>query len=185
MNERTIPIVKSIMLILFVSFFSGCGEETDDTKPDPTLPILTTTTISDIRSRIAVSGGNITSDGGADITARGVCWSISASPTTSDTKSSNGPGAGIFTSNITSLITGTTYYVRAYATNSVGTAYGNELSFTTAACGTTVTDIDANTYNVVSIGNQCWLKENLKTGHYKNGDPIPTGLSSSAWSTTT
>ncbi len=79
----------------------------------------------------AVSGGNVTSDGGAAVTARGVCWSTNHNPTTADSKTVDGSGTGAFTSNLNGLIAGTTYYIRAYATNSAGTAYGDEVSFTT------------------------------------------------------
>jgi hypothetical protein len=79
-----------------------------------------------------MSGGNITSDGGASITARGVVWSTAQNPTIAlSTKTSNGTGVGNFVSNISGLTPNTTYYVRAYATNSMGTAYGNEITFTT------------------------------------------------------
>ena len=96
-----------------------------------TLPTLTTTTASNVLTTTATSGGVISADGGASVTARGVCWSTSASPTTSDPKTTNGTGIGTFTSNITGLTTGTTYHVRSYATNSVGTAYGTDKTFTT------------------------------------------------------
>lgn len=93
---------------------------------------LTTAAVSSITGTTAVSGGNIISDGGADVTARGVCWSTSENPTINlTTKTSDGIGIGSFTSNITDLTPGTTYYVRAYATNSVGTSYGEQKSFAT------------------------------------------------------
>jgi uncharacterized protein (TIGR02145 family) len=96
----------------------------------------------------------------------------------------------VFTTNLIGLTHSTTYYVRAYATNSVGTAYGNEVSFTTLSastftCGTsTVSDVDNNTYNTVQIGNQCWTQSNLKVSKYRNGDNIPTGLSDVQWGST-
>lgn len=97
------------------------------------IPTLTTTSVSSITSSTASSGGNISNDGGASIAARGICWSTSHNPTISDSKTSNGTGIGNFASSITGLTVNTTYYVRAYATNSAGTAYGNEVSFTTKA----------------------------------------------------
>lgn len=102
-------------------------------------PQLTTTAISSITGTTATSGGNITYNGGAAVTARGVCWSTNPSPTLSNSYTSDGSGTGSFTSNLTGLSLGTTYYVRAYATNAVGTTYGNELSFTTAALPTVAT----------------------------------------------
>ncbi|MCX6253694.1 MAG: DUF1566 domain-containing protein [Bacteroidia bacterium] len=95
------------------------------------VPTLTTTPITEITQTTATSGGNITNDGGASVTARGVCWNTSASPTITNNKTSDGTGAGIFSSSLTGLTANMTYYVRAYATNSAGTAYGNELTFTT------------------------------------------------------
>jgi uncharacterized protein (TIGR02145 family) len=93
-------------------------------------------------------------------------------------------------STLTGLTPSTTYTVRAYATNSVGTAYGNEISFSTntsngfSSCGG-VADLDGNTYNTVQIGTQCWTQSNLKVSKYRNGDNIPTGLNNSAWGSTT
>ena len=95
----------------------------------PSLPTVTTTTYSSLTSTTATSGGNITADGGSTVTERGVCWATSSFPEITDNKTSDGSGTGTFTSNITGLLTHTTYYARAYATNSAGTAYGNEISF--------------------------------------------------------
>lgn len=92
------------------------------------IPSISTSTISNITSSTATCGGTISSDGGVPVTSRGVCWSLFQSPTTSDNKTLDGSGAGTFTSSITGLISGTTYYIRAYATNSAGTAYGNEIT---------------------------------------------------------
>ncbi len=96
-------------------------------------PTLTTTAISNNSSSAATSGGNISSDGGGVITSKGVCWSTSSNPTITNSKTNDGTGTGVFTSNITSLLPKTLYYVRAYATNSVGTAYGNQVSFTSGS----------------------------------------------------
>ncbi len=96
-------------------------------------PTVITTAISGIMSTSAVSGGNVTADGYSAVTARGVCWDVATNPTVAlPTKTSNGTGTGIFVSNITGLTLGVTYYVRAYATNVVGTSYGAEFSFTTS-----------------------------------------------------
>lgn len=96
------------------------------------IPSLATTTPSSITGYTAISGGNITSEGGSTVSARGICYLTSPNPTISNNVVASGSGAGIFTSNLTGLIPNTTYYVRAYATNIVGTAYGNEVSFTTS-----------------------------------------------------
>ena len=109
------------------------GEITFTTEqiPDPESPIVTTADVTDITQTTAVSGGNVTDDGGATVTARGVCWSTSQNPTVSDNHTSDGNGTGSFTSNLTNLTANTTYYVRAYATNENGTSYGEQKSFTT------------------------------------------------------
>ena len=97
-----------------------------------TLPTVTTSTVTSIMPTTANSGGNITSDGGASVTARGVVWNTSQNPTIAlSTKTIDGTGTGNFSSAISGLTANTTYYLRAYATNSVGTAYGNEITFTT------------------------------------------------------
>jgi hypothetical protein len=103
------------------------------TKAQAKLPTLTTTVATLVTATTATSGGNIVSDGGATITSKGVCWSTNQNPTISSTKTSNGTGTGTFTSSITELSPNSIYYVRAYATNSAGTAYGNQVSFTTAS----------------------------------------------------
>ena len=104
-----------------------------------TTPTVTTDTVTSITTGSASSGGTITSDGGSAVTARGVCWSTSENPSTGDSCTSDGTGTGSFTSSITGLNPGTTYYVRAYATNLVGTAYGTDIPFTTASPITTPT----------------------------------------------
>ncbi len=95
-----------------------------------TLADVQTAAVSDITGTSAVGGGNISDDGGAEVTARGVCWSTSSNPTVSDDLTVDGSGTGEFNSGIAGLTEGTAYYVRAYATNSEGTAYGIEMSFT-------------------------------------------------------
>ena len=90
------------------------------------------TTSATARSRRrAPAGGNVTSDGGASVTERGVCWSLTANPTISDSHTHDGSGTGGYTSSLTGLTPGEIYHVRAYATNSSGTGYGNDISFTT------------------------------------------------------
>jgi uncharacterized protein (TIGR02145 family) len=167
-----------------------------DTFSIVSAPTLTTTAITSITTTSSTSGGNITSVGGASITARGVVWSTSINPTISvTTKTADGTGTGSFSSTLTNLTPKTTYFVRAYATNSAGTGYGNEISFITSdstivmgiPCpGTpTVKDIDENTYNTVQIGTQCWTKENLRVTKYRDGNQIPLVTVQSVWSNLT
>jgi starch-binding outer membrane protein SusE/F len=106
------------------------GDEVTFTT-SPVVPTLTTTAITLITGTTATGGGNVTVEGGSSVTARGVCYGTNHNPTVSDSKTSDGVGTGAFTSSLTGLAGLTTYYVRAYATNTVGTGYGPEVSFTT------------------------------------------------------
>jgi uncharacterized protein (TIGR02145 family) len=133
------------------------------------------------QSITASSGGNITDNGGSTVTARGVVWNTTGTPTISNSRTTDGSSTGSYVSNMTALSPSTTYYVRAYATNSTGTAYGNQQTFTTTATSQTVTDIDGNTYNTVQIGTQVWMSENLKTSRYRNGGSIPYVVGNSDW----
>ena len=144
------------------------------------LLMVTTSSVTNITTISAISGGNVTYNGNASVIMRGMCWSTLPSPTVSDAHTTEGGGTGVFTSNITGLEEGSTYYLRAYAINSTDTAYGAEVRFTTLVSdiandgqpcpgNATVTDIDGNVYNTVRIGNQCWMKENLRTTHYSDG----------------
>ncbi len=130
--------MKKIFLYLIpvLVLISSCRKD-DDVAPTPVPKLpqgVSTTAISQITGNSAVSGGSITTDGGASITARGVVWSTTTTPTiTLTTKTTDGTGAGQFSSTLDGLVPGTLYYVRAYATNSVGTTYGDEKTLTTTA----------------------------------------------------
>ncbi|WP_396157800.1 fibrobacter succinogenes major paralogous domain-containing protein [Flavobacterium sp.] len=173
---------QQILISLSFLFIYGCSSSSDSNNTAD-LPTLTTVEVSSITTATAVSGGVISSDGGASILERGVCWSTSANPNVSlTTKTTDGTGIGTFTSNISGLAANITYYVRAYATNSVGTAYGTMVSFTTS---NPLTDIDGNTYQLVTICDQTWTKTNLNVSKYKNGDVIPQVTNPSAWANLT
>jgi uncharacterized protein (TIGR02145 family) len=155
------------------------------------LPTVTTASASTVATTTAVIGGNISSDGGASISARGVCWSTNFEPTISlTTKTADGVGSGNFSSNLTGLTPNTTYYVRAYATNNVGTSYGNEVIIKTQVGGIifnpsltygSVSDIEGNMYRTISIGSQVWMAENLKTTKYNDGTAIPLFQDNAVW----
>jgi uncharacterized protein (TIGR02145 family) len=269
--KKTVKIFSVIFILIVIS---SC-------KKKPDAPSLTTKTITEITTISAISGGEISDDGGASIISKGVCWNISDKPTIADFKTTDGSGSGSFISNITLLIPSTTYFVRTYATNSVGISYGSTVSFktlgdkpapvsanatdilttsatlngtvnpnslsttvsfeygltttygntstavqsplngsvinnvTTALTGlnpgkvyhfrikaenalgvrlsddllfTTlgpVTDVDGNVYQVVTIGTQVWMSENLSTTKYNNGSDIPLVSDPIDWSNLT
>ena len=107
-----------------------------DTPEEPVeikVPTVTTNNITDIHANFATCGGNVTSDGGATVTERGVCWSTSQNPTVNDNKTNNGSGTDSYTSELSNLASQTTYYVRAYAVNKAGVSYGDEKIFTTTS----------------------------------------------------
>ncbi|MCJ7685185.1 MAG: hypothetical protein MUO68_12910, partial [Desulfobacteraceae bacterium] len=118
------------------------------------IPTVATTAVTAITSSSASSGGNVTSEGGAEVTARGVCWSTNPDPTIADSKTTNGTGIGSYSSSLSGLSPGTTYFVRAYATNIAGTAYGEELNFKTAPVLPTLTTtaVTSITYNSAVSG---------------------------------
>ena len=107
------------------------GEEKSFTTVEIVLPTVTTNAVTNIKATTATCGGYVSSDGNGTVTARGICWSTKPNPTISDSKTTDGSGTGSFTSYMSGLKDGTTYYVRAYATNEKGTSYGEEVSFTT------------------------------------------------------
>jgi uncharacterized protein (TIGR02145 family) len=265
--KKILRIVGAILIIQLIH--SCCKEER---------PTLTTATVINITGNTALCGGTITDEGSGTVISRGVCWSTAITPTLADSKTVDGAGAGTFASNITGLNGATTYYVRAYATNKVGTGFGMTMSFTTLGqaptastesatnitttsaklngkakanyLSTTVTfeygttmsygqtvspeqnqitgntfnnvsadifgltpgtiyhfrmktmnslgtvfgndltfttvpstllDEDGNTYNVISIGIQVWMAENLKTTKYKDGTSIPNVIDNTTW----
>jgi hypothetical protein len=98
----------------------------------PSVPVISTAPLFLLTSTSASCGGIISDNGGAVVTARGVCWSKSQNPTIADSKTSNGTGSGNFSSTLTGLDANTTYYLRAYATNSAGVGYSSQISFITA-----------------------------------------------------
>ena len=154
------------------------------------IPTISTAPVSNIGYFSATSGGNISDDGGAEITARGIVWNTSPNPTTANNSISDntGSGTGNFTCNLTGLTASATYYVRSYAINSAGTAYGDQREFSALSISNPGAGVSYNgyTYSSVVLDNgQEWMAENLRTANYRNGDPIETGLSDYYWGATT
>jgi uncharacterized protein (TIGR02145 family) len=165
-----------IHFTIFIFFFSFVIMLTGCEKTKLVLATITTIPVSQISYHIAVSGGEITDDGGASILEKGLVWNTIQEPTLEAKQgfTTEGGGLGTFSTTISGLAINTKYCVRAYATNSVGTTYGNQVNFTTK---NGEIDIDGNEYNIVQIGTQIWLKENLKTTKYRNGNLIGTTTS--------
>jgi uncharacterized protein (TIGR02145 family) len=158
------------------------GTASSAQKGGSTSPTVTTNAASFLTSATATSGGTVsTGGGGSNVTERGVCYNTSPDPTISNSKIISGSAAGSFTCVLSGLTGSTTYYVRAYATKSTGTTYGNQVSFTTLQHYGTVTDIDGNVYSTINIGGQVWLRSNLKTTRYRDGSAINLVTDDATW----
>ena len=153
----------------------------DSFNTSPLVPIIATDPVASITKTTAVSGGNISSDGGSAITARGIVWNKTGSPSplvgTDSIRTDASMAIGLYTLNLGNLNSGITYYVRAYATNAVGTAYGNTLTFTTQP----VLDTIGNQYTTITINGKEWFKENLKTTKYATGTDILNVTENASW----
>ena len=119
---------KLVVFIISVVLLVSC-------QKDKNLPVLSTVPVVYNYGNTAETGGVISSDGGSDITLRGVCWSTAPNPTIDDDTTINGSGTGNFSSIILNLAFSSNIYIRAYATNSNGTGYGNEINITTDRIG--------------------------------------------------
>jgi|GEM_PF-854969 len=150
---------------------------------DPELPTVITSEPSNITSNSSLVGGNVTNDGGSDVSEKGIYWSTEPNPETTGQQMPIGSGTGEFSSLLTGLESETTYYVKAYATSVLGSGFGEEFSFTTLdeTGPGTVTDYDGNIYQTVTIGGREWMAENLRVTHYNNGDPIPNVEAGEEW----
>lgn len=139
-----------VFLLIILATLNNCKKE------EKNLPALITLAVSGITTNSALLGGFITDDGGAEVIARGVCWGMEPNPEISDSKTINGKGIGTFISSLRGLNPNTLYYARAYATNSEGTAYGNEVQFTTipAVAATVVTKIIYISFYDAAVGGQ-------------------------------
>ncbi|MBK9359169.1 MAG: hypothetical protein IPN08_17625 [Bacteroidales bacterium] len=175
MKKRTYLKIYLIPLgYLMLITMIGCAKDKES------VPELTTSPVTYVSEPSVTFSGTVTSDGGAAVTERGICWSTSHNPSTSDEKIPNGTGTGSYTCTLAGLLTNTPYFVRAYAINSSGTGYGPEMAFRTWN-DEIATDIDGNVYHTVTVGSQIWLVENLKVTHYRNGDPVELVTDNAAW----
>jgi uncharacterized protein (TIGR02145 family) len=170
------------VMMAALSTFSGCEDEK--------VPQLGTSEVTNITSKSAESGGNTIDDNGRAIIARGVCWGLENDPTIEDKRTTDGVGTESYSSTLFGLNGSKTYYVRAYATNKIGTGYGNEISFQTAPSKTnfaewitygTVADQEGNSYRTVKIGEQTWMAENLRATKYQDGSPIQNITDLNKW----
>ena len=180
--------VTTGIVTTFLVLFS-CSERIWDNPNDPgsdnynggeQIGSVITAEASRITTSSAVLGGNVTSDGNASITERGIVYSTSQNPTMENNKVVIGSGKGIFSTTVSGLTANTTYYVRAYSTNKIGTSFGFEVSFKTYFAE--VTDIEGNSYPTIKIGEQIWMAENLKTTKYIDGTTIPNVTDNTIWS---
>ncbi len=187
--------MKSLMFLsatlIMLLFVNSCKDD----EPVKTIPEITTENISDITESSATCNANISDNGGTTVSIRGFVWDTNTDPGLEENLdfSENSSGTGFFSNDLENLNYNTTYYVKAYATNEIGTAYGEELEFTTSdltwngiSCTDceTVTDIDGNEYRTVSIGDQCWLVENLKTTKLNDGTDLTNITANGEWTNT-
>ncbi len=148
----------SAVMSLAVTWLCSCSDDKSAGPSQPTVPAVTTATVSAVTQTTAQCGGTVTSDGGAAVTERGVCWSASTVPTTANSKATSGTGIGSYTGSLTGLTSGTKYYVRAYATNDAGTGYGVTDSLTTLSLLQTTSSFDTDA--------EGWIKHGEGTLYY-------------------
>jgi uncharacterized protein (TIGR02145 family) len=173
---KKIPVLLCLLIPeLILVTLQGCRKEVSIAIPD-----VVTAPLINLTSESAQTGGNVISDGGAAVLARGVCWAITIHPTVTEDHTDNGTGKGNFLSYVDGLNAGIDYYIRAYATNSAGTAYGKEIIFRPP-----LTDIDGNMYNTTIIGDQVWMAANLSTTKYNDGTDIPEVDDNTEWTSIT
>jgi len=144
MNFKQILLLLPSIFATLMFIASSCSKKEETKTPEITVPMVTTAPVTAITQISAESGGAVISDGGSPVTAKGICWSTVQHPTIDDPKTSDGTGTGDFNSTMTGLVANTPYFLRAWATNSKGTNYGNELTFVTLKSITANFTVDKN-----------------------------------------
>ncbi|MEN6501108.1 MAG: fibrobacter succinogenes major paralogous domain-containing protein [Tenuifilaceae bacterium] len=176
--KTTEQLFKGSIILLGLLFIlvSSCKEDSD--TPTQIIPVISTSEIFSLSSNAVTIKSSLSSDGLSELETQGICWGSMPSPTVDNSKVVGDLSNGIMFGRIEGLTPNTKYYARAFATNKAGTGYGSEIVFTT---NNTVTDIDGNVYNTVTIGTQVWLAENLKTTKYNDDTDIPLMNENSSW----
>jgi uncharacterized protein (TIGR02145 family) len=175
MNRKYI-VLHLFVSMLFVIITTNC-------KKDIKTPTILTTDVKNITTSTADFGGEIIDSASSTIIELGFCWSTKCSPTIENDKLKAKINTNVFKAHIEGLIPQSTYYVRAFITNSEGTYYGEEKTFTTL--DSIVTDIEGNKYRTVTIGSQIWTAENLKTTKLNDGTDIPNITDGFIWNVST
>ena len=139
-----------ILLSLAMTHFSCQKEISSQLSNSDTLPVVVTNSITSIADSTATGEGEVISDGGSTVIARGLCWGTTQNPSLSDNHSTNGTGTGLFVHTMTGLSPSTQYHIRAYATNSAGTAYGADSVFTTSSSSAILPTISTTTATLIT-----------------------------------
>lgn len=172
---KTTCKITALLFLVLASAFHSCEKKE--------IPEVATSEAEVITTVLARCGGAILSEGTGNITDCGICWGTDPLPDLSDNVISGYPAADTFSCDMSGMLKNRPYYVRAYATNENGTAYGDAVSFVIwiNTPGPAVMDADGNLYSTVRIGSQIWMAENLRTTKYNNGTSIPLVTEATDW----
>lgn len=188
-NSHRIRLISGPgVLFLLVIGLIQCNQ-----ADDITIPVVETKSPIEIKHTEANCGGKILTNGGDSIISSGICWSLHSDPGLSDSIKQNTNVSNEFSVILSNLAINTKYYFRAFASNMLGTGFGEINSFTTqnfpesgisfnpAVDYGIMSDIDGNFYRTVIIGDQTWMAENLRVTRYRDGSAIPSVDDDSSW----